>query len=75
LASVRKLPGHAFWADDISLLVPQRVNTDRLLESSQVTDSYLLALARAHGGQLATFDQRLIADAVIDGHPSFHLIR
>jgi uncharacterized protein len=75
LASLRKLPGHAHWPDDISLLDPQHVNTARLLESSQVTDSYLLALARAHGGQLATFDQRLVTDAVMDGHRSLHLIR
>jgi len=32
-----------------------------------VTDTYLLALARAHGGQLATFDRHLVSDEVIDG--------
>jgi predicted nucleic acid-binding protein len=31
LASLRKLPGHAHWPDDISLLDPQHVNTARLL--------------------------------------------
>ena len=74
LASLRKLPGHAFWPDDISLLDQHHLNTRRLLDSSQVTDSYLLALARAHGGQLASFDQRLITDAVVDGRHSLHLI-
>jgi len=75
LASLRELSGHAFWPDDISLLDQGHLNTARLLESAQVTDSYLLALARAHGGQLATFDQRLVTDAVIDGRHLLHLIR
>jgi len=74
LAIIRKLPGHAFWPDDISLVDQQHSNPARLLESAQVTNSYLLALARAHRGQLATFDQRLVADAVIDGRHSLHLI-
>ena len=47
----------------------------RLLDSAQVTDSYLLALAAAHGGQLATLDQRLVADAVIRGRLALHVIR
>jgi uncharacterized protein len=75
LASFKALPGHAFWPDDVSLLDGQRVDAARLLDSAQVTDSYLLALARSHGGQLATFDQRLITDAVINGPQSLHLIR
>lgn len=74
LASLRELSGHVFWPDDISLLDRQHLNPARLLESAQVTDSYLLALARAHGGQLATLDQRLVTDAVINGRHSLHLI-
>jgi uncharacterized protein len=69
------LPGHDFWPDDITLLDPARVDGSRLLDSAQVTDSYLLALASAHGGQLATFDQRLVADAVVNGAQALHLIR
>jgi len=45
-----------------------------LLDSGQVTDTYLLALARAHGGQLATFDRHLVTDAVVDGPRALHLI-
>jgi len=66
LAGLRTLPGHTFWPDDISLL-DARIDTTRLLHSGQVTDSYLLALAQAHDGQLATFDRRLIVDAVRGG--------
>lgn len=68
------LPGHEFWPDDVTLLDGRRIRGDRLLESAQVTDSYLLALAVAHHGQLATFDQRMVTDAVVDGKQALHLI-
>jgi len=75
LASFEELPGHAFWPDDVSLLDRKCIDAARLLDSAQVTDSYLLALARLHGGRLATFDQRLITHAVINGPQALHLIR
>lgn len=68
------LPGHVFWPDDISILDRKRFNTACLLNSGQITDSYLLALACAHRGQLATFDQRLITGAVRDGAQHVHWI-
>lgn len=74
LVSFRNLPGHAFWPDDVSLLERQHVNAARLLDSAHLTDSYLLALARAHNGQLASFDQRLVTDAVVDGPRTLHVI-
>jgi len=75
LAQFRELPGHAFWPDDVSLLDRQQVKRARLLDSAHITDTYLLALARAHHGQLATFDQRLVTDAVVMGRERLHLIR
>lgn len=72
LVGLRALPGHQFWADDISLTDPARADPDRLLTSAQVTDSYLLALAAAHGGYLATFDRRLVTDAVPGGAALLH---
>jgi uncharacterized protein len=69
------MPGHTFWSDDISLLDREKISADRLLNSSQVTDSYLVALAIAHGGQLATFDRRVISDAVRGGASGIHLIQ
>ena len=74
MARLLALPGHEFWPDGVSLLDSQRINGARLLESAQVTDSYILALAVAHRGQLATFDQNLIPDAVVDGQQALHLI-
>lgn len=74
VAGLRALPGHVFWPDDISLQDNERFDLSRLLSSGQVTDSYLLALACAHGGQLASFDRRLVTDAVRGGSQGLHLI-
>ena len=68
------LPGHAFWPDSISVLDSKYIDSARLLSPAQVTDSYLLALAHAHGGRLATFDNRLVVDAVHSGRAALHLI-
>lgn len=74
LSEFLALPGHEFWRDDITLLDQERIRSARLLESAQVTDSYLLALAVAHRGQLATFDQKLVTDAVVNGRQALHVI-
>ena len=74
LASLCALPGHVFWPDDISLMDVTYIDASRLLSSAQVTDSYLLALAGAHGGQLATFDRKLVVDAVSGGLKALCLI-
>ena len=74
LAAVRALPGHTFWADKISVADNQFVDTSRLFNHAQVTDSYLLALARAHNGRLASMDRRLRVDAVADGRKALELI-
>ncbi|WP_229490337.1 hypothetical protein [Pseudoduganella namucuonensis] len=71
---MRALDGHVFWSDDISLLDEGKVDTTRLLNSSQTTDSYLLALAQTHGGQLATLDRRLVTTAVHGGARALCLI-
>jgi uncharacterized protein len=74
MASFISVPGREFWPDDVSLIDTRLVHADRLLNSGQVTDSYLLALAAAHGGKLATFDRNLVTDAVVNGSTSLHLI-
>jgi predicted nucleic acid-binding protein len=50
------------------------IDPSRLLISSQITDTYLLALARSNEGKLATFDRRLVTDAVAGGKDNLHLI-
>jgi uncharacterized protein len=74
LASLCALPGHAFWADTVSILAAERIDTSRLLSSGQVTDTYLLALAAANNGKLATFDRKLVASAVPNGAKSLCII-
>jgi toxin-antitoxin system PIN domain toxin len=74
IVGLRALPGHEFWPDDITLFDGHRIQTTRLLDSAQVTDSYLLALAFAHGGKLATFDRRMVTSAVVNGPQAIHLI-
>jgi hypothetical protein len=74
LKAMTSLPGHAFWPDHISLLDHDSIDRERLLTPAQVTDSYLLALACANGGQLATFDRRLITEAVQGGSQGLRII-
>jgi toxin-antitoxin system PIN domain toxin len=68
----RSLPGHEFWPDDISLVASAHVDPMQIGTSRQVTDSYLLALAVAHSGRLATFDRRLSTRAVKGGSAALH---
>lgn len=74
MSILRALGGHEFWPDDVTLFDPGRIRIERLLDYSQITDTYLLALAAAHGGQLATFDRHLVTDAVVNGPKALHLI-
>ncbi len=74
VAGLRAHPGHEFWSDDCSLIGNTDVDPAKLLTSGQVTDTYLLALAKSHGGGLATFDRKLSVAAVFDGQASLHQI-
>jgi len=74
LAEFCAQPGHESWPDDISLLSSTTFDHARLLSSAQVSDTYLLGLAKAHGGKLATFDKRLVTDAVRGGTRHLHRI-
>ena len=56
LDRITRLQGHDFWFDDLPLR--NAVAPGTLLGGHrQVTDAYLLALASAHGGVLATLDR------------------
>lgn len=58
---LRKLaadPRHRFWPDNLDYA---SVCWDGVLGHRQVTDAYLAALARKHGGRLATLDKGLAA--------------
>ena len=75
ITGLRSLPGHHFWPDTVSLFETKKIDPSHLLDSTQITDTYLSALAQAHKGKLATFDRRLVADALIDGSRVLHLIQ
>lgn len=49
-------PGSEFWSDDLSYV---DADLKGVRGHRQVTDAYLAALASAHHGRLATFDQAL----------------
>lgn len=74
LKTLCELPGHVFWPDTFSLRDVTVVDSQRLLDSSQVTDSYLLGLAHVNAGRLASFDRRLVTGAVRGAKQSLHLI-
>ncbi|MBE0454263.1 MAG: VapC toxin family PIN domain ribonuclease [Roseovarius sp.] len=71
---LRGLPGHTFWAEDLSLVGSDIIDPARILTAAQVTDTYLLALASHRSGLLATFDRRLSVEAVKEGKTALHLI-
>ena len=60
---------HEFWSDNLTLLDDVRVDIRHIHGSRQITDVYLLALAVAHDGQLATFDARISLAAVKGARP------
>ena len=67
-------PGHEFWPDHVNLFEENVFKANYLSSSKQVTDTYLLALAGSRGGQLATFDRRIITSTVERGTEILHLI-
>jgi toxin-antitoxin system PIN domain toxin len=58
LAGVVSLAGHEFWPDSVSYLDLPEVG---VFGFRQVTDAYLVALARRRKGKLATLDRALVA--------------
>ncbi len=57
-------PEHVFWPDDVSLLDGRRFDLSAA-PHRHLADIYLLGLAQANGGTLATFDRSIPAGAVI----------
>lgn len=53
-------PRHRFIVDDLSC-ADRVLRTDLMVGPNQVTDRYLVALARQHGCSLATLDQPLVS--------------
>jgi toxin-antitoxin system PIN domain toxin len=68
LAQVISLKGHQFWPDTVSY---EELPEAGIIGHKQVTDAYLVALARHNKGRLATLDRALAgmhgADVVLVG--------
>lgn len=73
LAEATADESHAFWPDSVDAVGSGSVSWNRVLGPRQVTDSYLLALAVAHGGRLVTFDRRIDPAVVPNARPA-HLV-
>lgn len=71
---LRDHPGHQFWGDGLSLIGSELVEATEIMTPGQVTDTYLLALAISHGGQLATLDRRLSTRAVRRGASGLRIV-
>ena len=63
---------HEFWPCDVTLRDNSNINWSRVMGHNQITDVYVLALAVAHGGALATLDHRVALNAV-QGAQARHL--
>lgn len=55
---------HEFWPDDLSLRDGGVFVADHIHSSRQLTDVFLLGLAKRHGGRLVTFDRSIPLSAV-----------
>ncbi len=58
LQGMTAMDGHEFWFDDVDCVSAAFSRDIRLTGHRQVTDAYLLSLARARSGCLATPDRR-----------------
>jgi toxin-antitoxin system PIN domain toxin len=65
---------HEFWADGVSLLDSDVVDSTRIHGSRPLTDIYLLALAVQHAGRLVTFDGGIPLAAVRKATPQNILV-
>jgi hypothetical protein len=61
MSRITALRGHQFWPDDLPAADCTAIASGAVSGHRQVTDAYLVALARHHGGRLATLDRRIAA--------------
>lgn len=73
LRDITAVNGHRFWPDDIDCVSAAFSTGLQLTGHRQVTDAYLLSLARARSGCLATLDRRMIRILPQDDRPNPHL--
>ncbi len=59
LNDITALPGHVFWTDDLPLNDLSTFNSSGFVGHRQVTDAYLIELAKHRKGKVATLDAGL----------------
>ena len=64
LTALRQSGGHEFWPATLSLTDERVFNQALIRGHKQLTDVYLLGLAKTNGGALATFDRSIHLGAV-----------
>jgi uncharacterized protein len=74
LGDLRRSASHEFWRQSVSITDSEIFNHATLLAPAQITDTYLLGLAKAHGGKLASFDRRIVTSLVHDGAAHLEVI-
>jgi toxin-antitoxin system PIN domain toxin len=52
---------HVYWPDDPPYLQATTTLSKRMQGHRQITDAYLLGLAKHHGGKLATLDKAIVS--------------
>jgi predicted nucleic acid-binding protein len=56
LEGLAAMPGHEFWTDDVDY---RNLPWKQIFGYRQLTDAYLVTLAKNRGGRLATLDKAL----------------
>ena len=67
------MDGHQFWSDEVDCVSDRFSGGIRIAGHRQVTDAYLLSLARARSGCLATLDRRMSRIVPRSDRPNPHL--
>ena len=73
LRDIVAMDGHEFWSDEVDCVSAAFSAGIRIAGHRQVTDAYLLSLARARSGCLATLDRRIDRLLPKGDRPSPHL--
>ncbi len=69
LAEIRRSADHVFWPDSVSVCGGDSFQPAFIQGHRQLSDVYLLGLAVANGGRLATFDRNVPLKAVSGAGP------
>lgn len=67
LNHLREIGNHNFWSDEISFPSSKDLFPQYVINSKEITDIYLILLAKKNKGKLATLDKKIKSDAIVDG--------